>query len=779
MADKLRSPGVFIEEVDQSFLEQDPEEIGAVVVGRTPKGPAFSPTTVKSFNEFVERFGNLEPTMQSTYAARNYLKNAGSLTVVRVLGDNGINTDATVGYSVGGITGITNSTGALGSNVLAEIHHSGTASVISVAGVATDADKFVFSIGSFAATCSFLTSSAQYIEKVLNTDPTRYSTDNHYLYRVFKHVPAAVSSSWHAVAVSGTLTAFTKSFSSGSTPWMISQVLGGNEYDLIRIHSVGHGKATNDEIKVSIQNIKPSQNPNLNPYGSFDIVVRDFYDSDLNQKVFESFIGCTLDPNDRNYVARRVGDSYLEYDSNGEKLTEIGEYSSQSKYIRVEVNKNNGAPQEALPWGYRGFKKLKWNAADTDTLGVAHDTPPLLLQPDQLDVNGNHNTNIHWGVSFVSGGINDFMKSLPALSDAQTTNNSVLDPDFSLKRLSGTYVQGNQRYSYTQSGSDYEPIFLSGAIQKFTVPLQNGFDGFDLRVKDPLDIAYTNGTTDLGVISIQKAINGVSNPDVVDFDRIAIPGVTNQSVTDFALSLVQNRKDCFYAMDLTGGTAAEVIDRLNTRNIDNNYAAVYYPDVKVDDPINNQIVRVSPSTVMLGAFAFSDRVGQKWFAPAGLNRGGLSQFDVVSVTDKLTFQEKDDLDESRINAISAFPAQGIAAFGQKTLQLAESALDRINVRMLLIFAKRTISRIAKKIVFEPNNPATWQRFTREVNPVLRAVQRDQGLARFLVVMDENLNTPDVVDRNRAIGKIFLQPIRTAEKIELSFVITRSGVEFSG
>jgi phage tail sheath protein FI len=258
---------------------------------------------------------------------------------------------------------------------------------------------------------------------------------------------------------------------------------------------------------------------------------------------------------------------------------------------------------------------------------------------------------------------------------------------------------------------------------------------------------------------------------------LALPGIHNLKVVDKARSVVNDRQDAMFVMDVTGSTVAEVIGNLKNREIDDNYTACYYPDLKLNDRSANKMVRVSPSVAVMGAISFSDRVGQVFFAPAGLNRGGLGQFDIVDVADRLNFQDRNDLYDNRINPIATFPNEGIVVFGQKTLQIKASALDRINVRRLLIFAKKTIASAAKLLVFEPNNPATWQRFVNVVNPILEKVRQDQGIERFRVVMDTTTNTADLVDRNIMTGKIFLQPTKSAEFIDLSFIITNAGVSF--
>lgn len=776
MAQKLLSPGVFTNELDQSFLAQGVAGIGAAVVGRSSKGPAFQNVKVPNFNDFVAKLGDLNYKMQASYAAKNYLKNSTSLNFVRVLGHSD-GTDAVPGYSVGGVTGIVDGTGS-DAKVLAVIHHSGTVSEVSVAGVSGDANKFVFSVGSFSATASFLTSSADYIEKVLNTDPTRYSTDNHYLYQTFKYAKPATSSSWNAVAVSGALTSFEKNYHGGSTPWIKSQPLGGNEYELFKLHTLGDGRSSNDDIKVSIQNIKPSANPNANPWGTFDVYVRKFYDTDIRPSVLETFVGLSLNPSDRNYILRRIGDSFESFDTVTRKFVASGSFPSKSSYIRVEMNEGSGAPPEALPWGHKGYHKLKYSVSNKDGGGVAHTIPSLSYRETQKDKDGNHNANFYWGPLFVSGGIVDRMRAFPELNADQESDFLTQDTDFSLKHLSGTYTNGAFRYSYNTNVSNYTPTFISASLQKFTVPFQGGFDGFDLRVDNPLEISNSAGNTDIGVVSLKRALDTIADPDFVDINLLTIPGVHNLKVCDHARNIVNERRDVLYIMDITGSTVTEAIENLKNREIDDNYTAVYYPDVKVDDEISNRIVRLAPSAVVIGAYAYSDRSSQVWFAPAGMNRGGLDAFGVVDIVDRVDYKDRDNLYNNRINPIASFPNEGITVFGQKTLQANESALDRVNVRRLLIFAKKTIASAAKYLVFEPSDPTTYQAFTKTVNPILEDVRLKRGLEKFKVVMDTNINTPDVVDQNIIKGKVFLQPTKAAEFIDLQFIITSSGVVFS-
>lgn len=763
MAQKFLSPGVFTTETDQSFLAQGVAGIGAAVIGRTLKGPAFLPMFVDGFDSFGARFGGTDPKLQMPYTAKNYLKNSTSLTAVRVLG-HADGTATTNGYTLGNIVALVDS----GSNgqVLAEIHvqSSVTASVEQLA----DGTNFVFRVGSFAATASFMTSSQNYVGKVLNTDPTKASTYGHYVYGTYSYVRPATALTASLVFVSGGITSFARDFDHGVTAWVKSQPVGGIDFNLFRFRTIADGRATNDDVKVMIANVKPSPSPLATPYGSFDVVVRSFNDTDQRVVTLESFVGCSLDPDSPSFVLRKIGDKHEVFDTSARKFVAQGTYPSKSKYIRVEMDEAANYPKEALPWGHRGYQKLTWDSGSV--------IPSMPYTPNQYDRNGNQDPNICFGISFVSGGIVDRMRAFP-------NNSSLLlstDSEFSLGFLSGTYVNSRQLWSYNTSipSSQYhQAVYASASLYKFCLPFQGGFDGFDLRVNDPLYLTNVADETDIGVLSLKRALDTIANPDAFDMNLLATPGIHNLKVTDYARKVVNDRMDAMYVMDITGSSVAAVIGHLKNREIDDNYTATYYPDLHMNDKVSNKIVRVAPSVVVMGAIAFSDRVGQVFFAPAGLNRGGLGQFDVIDVADRLTFTDRDDLYTNRINPIATFPNEGIVIFGQKTLQIKPSALDRVNVRRLLIYAKKTIASAAKYLLFEGGNPQTWQRFTNTVNPILEKVRQDQGIVRFKVVMDNTTNTDDIIDRNIIAGKIFLQPTKAAEVVDLNFIITNAGVSF--
>jgi phage tail sheath protein FI len=190
---------------------------------------------------------------------------------------------------------------------------------------------------------------------------------------------------------------------------------------------------------------------------------------------------------------------------------------------------------------------------------------------------------------------------------------------------------------------------------------------------------------------------------------------------------------------------------------------------------SGKLVWVPASTIMPGVYAFNDRVAAEWFAPAGLNRGGLG--GVLQAERKLAVGDRDSLYVGKVNPIASFPGVGLVAYGQKTLQTQASALDRVNVRRLLIALKRYIGNIAETLLFEQNTIATRNNFLSQVNPYLEAVQQRQGLYAYRVVMDDTNNTSDVIDRNQLVGQVYIQPTKTIEYIQLTFNITPTGVTF--
>jgi len=287
-----------------------------------------------------------------------------------------------------------------------------------------------------------------------------------------------------------------------------------------------------------------------------------------------------------------------------------------------------------------------------------------------------------------------------------------------------------------------------------------------------------NDTQGLSGSDYNNAIALMSNTDEYKYNVIFTPGLIHQYHPTQVSNIVNNtigRGDALAVIDLRGYGAQinSVINQAST--FDSSYAATYWPWLQTVDLNTGEAVWVPASTMIPGVYAFTDNSSDPWFAPAGITRGSLGT--VLRAERKLTSGNRDDLYEANVNPIATFPGNGVVVFGQKTLQKRASALDRINVRRLLIALKSYISQVADGLVFEQNTTTTRNNFLSQVNPYLESVQQRQGLFAFKVVMDETNNTPDTVDRNELVGQIFLQPTRTAEYIILDFNVLPTGATF--
>jgi len=299
--------------------------------------------------------------------------------------------------------------------------------------------------------------------------------------------------------------------------------------------------------------------------------------------------------------------------------------------------------------------------------------------------------------------------------------------------------------------------------------------------------------------SVAVAIDSLRDPEVVEYNLLTMPGLTDASLNTKLVDTCELRGDALAIIDLEGGYTPPhennnsridrkgdvdtvVTNKDSNLQINSSYGCAYYPWVQIRDTINGSTLWVPPSVVALGAMAYGEANSQLWFAPAGFTRGGLSAnraggIPVVGVEEKLTVKQRDKLYDNQINPIASFPAEGIVIFGQKTLQVTQSALDRINVRRLAIFLKKQISRFAATILFDQNVKVTWARFKSKVEPFLADVKAGLGVVDYKVILDETTTTPDLIDRNILYAKIYVKPARAIEYIAIDFVITDSGASF--
>jgi phage tail sheath protein FI len=591
----------------------------------------------------------------------------------------------------------------------------------------------------------------------------------------------------------------TEKYNFASTPFIRSQKLGvypnKTTKQLFKFHTLMHGTTCNKDYKISIANLRePGDIDNVEQYSTFSVLVRKFDDTDKSPVILEQFNNCNLDPESANYISRVIGDRFPQYNESFNKVELKGNYPNRSDFIRVEVSPDVEAKSTSPKLSPKGFSAII-NPISTASINFQNGLtfPSASYEGvQQIGSDNTYNVKGFLGWKFVEKDRDNenFIKPLPLIEDSNVSG------EFNIEDYQGHVSSGLWTESLSASIDAAGQNGPAPSQLKFTVPFQGGQDGIaphtvvftGAETSDPLPTNYTNGTNlygfDLsatnkaGYKGYKKAIDILSNQDEYDINMLVLPGVIKQrhsGVTQAGIDMCESRGDCFYVMDLAQSDATVNQAVGQAEGTDTNYAAVYYPWVKVLDTSVNRPILVPPSVIVPGAIAASDRIAAEWFAPAGLNRGVLG--NVIEAKIRLNQNERDRLYDAKINPIATFPATGVCIWGQKTLQERTTALNRINVRRLLIALKKFIASSSRYLVFEQNTQATRNRFLNIVNPYLESVQQRQGLFAFRVVMDESNNTPDVIDRNQLIGAIYVQPAKTAEFIVLDFNILPTGATF--
>ncbi|HCX14913.1 MAG TPA: hypothetical protein DGZ24_06305, partial [Rhodospirillaceae bacterium] len=347
----------------------------------------------------------------------------------------------------------------------------------------------------------------------------------------------------------------------------------------------------------------------------------------------------------------------------------------------------------------------------------------------------------------------------------------------------------------------YEAL-LNNKISQFTAPFWGGTDGFNIRVPDPLwngGMATTSTNTNNSIFyTWKRAIDTVADPEVVDMNVLAAPGLSTDALTSHMINTCESRADALAIIDIKDAykpvaegyeaslssripnTPVQIANEMKARRLDSSYGAAFYPWVQTQDASTGQLVWIPPTVALMGVLASSERKSKLWFAPAGFNRASLSEgaagIPITKVVTRLTSDNRDTLYNARINPVAQFPT-GIVVFGQKTLQERASALDRINVRRLVIYLKKQISILSTKVLFEQNVQATWNRFKGLIEPLLANVKTDFGISDYRLILDETTTTADLIDRNILYAKIMIKPTRAIEYIAIDFAILSTGASF--
>jgi hypothetical protein len=586
-------------------------------------------------------------------------------------------------------------------------------------------------------------------------------------------------------------------YANAITPWVVSELRGTNLLRLFRLHTISDGNTANKEFKISITNIKPDDK-------EFDVVVRNYNDTDAKPSILEKFSKCTMDPASNGYIGKKLG-------------TLNGDFPSKSNYVLVELEEESDT-SDAFPAGFIGYPMRDYSLGNG----------PVSM-PD-LEYNTAYGTfdnkrKIYLGLSDTVGIDQDFFdyKGVPAASninqwtgltqgfhmDIDATGATIDNVEIVIDNTGGTYSPiylfdtGNAEFRSDAGvdGTPYEKVYA----RKFTFAPYGGFDGWDVyrtrrTNKDNYIINGTRGQAGLlnGVFQNRALTNGdtginsdyyaylegiwtFNNPEAVNINVFATPGIDtfdNTNLVEETIEMIeQDRADSIYIVttpdtDSAGDVllpedAADSLDDM----FDSNYTATYWPWIQINDSENNQYIYVPPTRDVVRNIALTDNIAFPWFAVAGVQRGDVS---AIKARIKLTQAMRDTLYESRINPIATFTTEGIKIWGNKTLQIKESALDRINVRRLLLQARKLISAVSIRLLFEQNDDIVRNQFLSLVNPILDNIRSERGLTDFRVVLDDD---PEARDRNELCGRIFIKPTRALEFICVEFNIMNTGASF--
>lgn len=616
-----------------------------------------------------------------------------------------------------------------------------------------------------------------YITKVLGKNPEVIDgAPQLYVERIYPHFIREADSLKDITGINSTLaytnessyTDFANGYTNAETPWVVSRVIGGDVKNLFKVQTISDGNASNVEIKISIANI------DILNY-TFDIIVRRFEDTDAtaSSTALERWSNLSLREEDANFIAKVIG-------------TTDETYPRKSSFITIDLAAS--FPTNTVPAGFRGYSLRESGISGSTAANLYYKTDYL---------SGDSVFKTYMGISEL--GYTNFTTNQVSTRTAIRTLESDLfayeGGNFTDRvTIKGFHLENTADPSLFISGSEDSLTGYTNAAQtlvdrnklKFTLVPAGGFDGWDKYR------TYTNAYEEFtdafpaNVTAFKDALDEIANPEVVDINVLATPGVdysNNSNIVKYALDIVEDRTDAIYVIDAPRltlgsikGTPEEVVSRLEATGIDSNYAATYWPWVQIEDPNSGKFTYQAPTMMAVQTYALTDNVAAPWYAPAGLNRG-LAGSQVIRADIRLNNSQRDTLYQGRVNPIATFVQQGVVIWGQKTLQQRQSALDRINIRRLLLQVRRLVAAASLTLLFEQNDQTLRDQFLAKVEPILLQIQNQRGLTAFKVVMDDSNNTPDTIDRNTLVGKIQLQPTRTAEFIDLTFQVLPTGARF--
>ena len=625
---------------------------------------------------------------------------------------------------------------------------------------------------------------------------------------------------------------YKEQFRYASTPWILSEMKGDAENvelnRLFRFHTISDGNTANTEVKVSIENIDPE-------YGTFDVIVRDFYDTDNAPVVYERYKGVNLIPGDKNYISLRIG-SFDE------------EYENMSNYITVEVNENDKT-KHSIPAGFMGYPVRNYKSGIAIQNAGTKPLKPFLQYNTNVDADIRINKQ-YFGLSNITGIDEDILKYKGV--EAYDEEPDGLTPCFHLdarimetayktqyKLTQNVTIDGIGGYDFVTVGAENQTMFgieprigdletMNGTIyedkryRKFTLAFCGGFDGWDYYrtsrsnsddfkytkykgkinrdsgvgtmlsvIKNPENYGFGEGDKILNsdFYAYLSAYRQFANPKTIDINVFATPGIdyVNQPalVGEVVTMIEEERADSVYvvttpdkpygASDAEGDmfTPSDAVDNLDDSNIDSNYTCSYYPWCKYFDEDSNKYIYLPPTRDVVRNFAYTDNTKYPWFAAAGWYRGEIEDKG-VKPKKSLKLGEQDTLYAGRLNFINTFAKEGMKIWGDKNMQVRESQMNRISKRRLLIRIRKLCSIACIGLIFDPNDNTTKQSFESAITPILDNIMANRGITDWRLEIDDS---QEARDRLELPAKIYIKPQPNLEYIDINFVITPQGTNW--
>lgn len=713
MAETIISPGVFTRENDISFISPASIEAGAAFIGPTVKGPVEIPTSVTSYGEYVRKFGE---TFESGSTKQEYLTSLAVKSYFQQGGNTALITRVVSGssnWSAASNTTITNTTTDTGSTLA-----SGSGTLVAAA---VDNQEFALVSG----TDTFKIVAAD------NPVPDDNVAGKYFFFSTGSTATVTAENLRDKFNNTATLSAVV-SASNSSGVLTLAGAAVGTAFNNITFLTGSTAGATADFTLITLEGGTNTTSATTNPFQIETLGKGDIF----NNQTSATYTG-------------ENSDSSLISGSTDNLRWEISNVSSTKGTFSLSIRRGDDNLKNKIVLETFNNLSLDPNADNYIANVVGDQVKTKTTDSDgvvYIDTDGEYINKSNY----------------VRISSVNTTTLNYLGTDGLTVGVDSSNVSYSASLPIAQSGS-----FFGGVGSN----VQTGGNFYNSIVSG---VSNSQGLVD---DDYSDVITVLENKDEYLFNIISVPGLTQQSFSSTVgkvVSLAETRGDAIAVVDPVGYGSTLSTAVSEAGEINSSYAASYWPWVQVGTATGKNKF-VPPSVVIPGVYAFTDGASAPWFAPAGLVRGGIP--NVIQAERRLTKADRDTLYDGNVNPIATFPGQGIAAFGQKTLQKKSSALDRINVRRLLIALKKFFGDQARNLVFEQNTIATRNRFLSIVNPYLESVVQQQGLYSFRVVMDDTNNTNDVIDRNQLVGQVFIQPAKTAEFIVLDFTIEPTGATF--